>query len=277
VSRSGSSGAVLWSSSFAVMLAAHVGLAALVLGREEPPLDGQPGDAVSIELSPDPSDEATPADELAGKEADDAPSPSESPDASDPEPPAPDAPPPAVADEIRPELPPELTAPPTIVPDAEVVLPPTPDKPPEIPPPELKPLEEPPPVPPPDAMLRDLKPRDTAESAARAPSAAAVSGGRRPTAAAEATWRGAIGLHLARNRRYPAEARARGLQGTATVRVTIDGEGRVLGRELARSSGQPLLDREALEMMLRAQPLPRPPAGMPVPQILSVPVRFSIR
>lgn len=269
-------GTLLWPVSFAVMLAAHVGLAALVLARDEPLLDGQPGDAVSIDLAPDPSEEQAPADELAGQTVPEAQAPSEVPDAADPEPPAPDAPPPAVA-EIRPELPPELTTPPTIVPDAEVVLPPTPDKPPEIPPPELKPLEEPPPVPPPDAVLKELQPRDTVASEARAASAAALSGGRRPTAAAEATWRGAIGLHLAKNRRYPAEARARAQQGTATVRVTIDGDGRVLGRELTRSSGQSLLDQEALAMMLRAQPLPRPPAGTPLPVVLTVPVRFSIR
>ena len=267
----------LWAGCFGIALATHLGLAALVLAREAEPAEGAPGDVVNIDLAPEIAEASAPQDEVAGPQTDDAPTPSETQDAGDPEPPAPDAPPPAVAEEKPLPPPPELTLPEVPpVPEAAVVLPPTPEKPPE-PPPELKPLDPPPEVPPPDQALKELQPRDTQESQARAPSAAALSGGRRPNAAGEQTWRGAIGVHLGKSRRYPAEARDRGLQGTATVRVSIDGEGRVLGRELVKGSGQPLLDQEALAMVLRAQPLPRPPATLATPIILTVPVRFSIR
>ena len=104
-----------------------------------------------------------------------------------------------------------------------------------------------------------------------------LGGGRRPSAAAQATWGGAVGQHLMQKRRYPAQARAAGQQGTARVRVTIDAQGHVLARHLAQSSGRALLDGEALELMQRADPFPKPPAGLPVPVVMTVPVTFAIR
>ena len=70
---------------------------------------------------------------------------------------------------------------------------------------------------------------------------------------------------------------AQGMQGVARVRVTIDANGHVLGRDLVQSSGRPLLDQEALAMMQRSDPFPRPPPGMPNPIVLTVPVNFAIR
>ena len=275
--RGRAQGAGLWTGCFGIALGVHLGLAALVLAREAPPSEGAPGDVVNIDMMPEITESSAAQDEIAGPETTETTTPSETRDEGEPEPPAPDAPPPAVAEETPPPPPPELTLPEVPpVPAAAVVLPPTPDKPPE-PLPELKPLDPPPEVPPPDQALKELQPRNTQASQARAPSAAALSGGRRPVASGEQTWRGAIGQHLGKNRRYPSAARERGLQGTATVRVTIDGEGRVLDRQLVTSSGQPLLDQEAMEMMRRAQPLPRPPATVPTPIVLTVPVRFSIR
>ncbi|MBM3527732.1 MAG: energy transducer TonB, partial [Alphaproteobacteria bacterium] len=76
-------------------------------------------------------------------------------------------------------------------------------------------------------------------------------------------------------KRYPAGT---GGQGTAAVSFTVDRSGRVVGRSLVRSSGHSELDREALAMVDRAQPLPPFPPAMTQARIaLTVPVRFSVR
>lgn len=49
--------------------------------------------------------------------------------------------------------------------------------------------------------------------------------------------------------------------GQAEVRFTVSAEGRVLAMSLLGSSGSPELDAEALDLIRRAEPLPRPPEG----------------
>lgn len=81
---------------------------------------------------------------------------------------------------------------------------------------------------------------------------------------------------LGRQQRYPQQARARGQQGTVKVRFTLDQNGRLLSRQITQSSGHPLLDAEALAMLQRAAPLPRPPPGT-APVTVTVPIRFALR
>lgn len=50
-------------------------------------------------------------------------------------------------------------------------------------------------------------------------------------------------------------------RGAAVVAFTISGSGRLAALRLARSSGSDALDKAALAVVQRAQPLPRPPAG----------------
>lgn len=62
------------------------------------------------------------------------------------------------------------------------------------------------------------------------------------------------------------------------VRFVMNREGRVLSSRIERSSGHPALDRAALDMLTRAQPLPTPPAEVAGAQIeLVVPVEFFVR
>lgn len=97
-------------------------------------------------------------------------------------------------------------------------------------------------------------------------------------ASAAQTWQGRLLAHLEQRKRYPAQARARGLQGVTYVRFTMDRQGRVLSASLDRSSGHGILDAEALALLRRAQPLPLPPAEIPGDPIsLSVPVEFFTR
>lgn len=96
--------------------------------------------------------------------------------------------------------------------------------------------------------------------------------------AAAQTWQARLLAHLESRKRYPAEARARRLQGVAYVRFTLDRQGRVLTARLERSSGHAALDREALALLQRAQPLPAPPAETLGERIiLTVPVEYFTR
>ncbi|WP_406850354.1 energy transducer TonB family protein [Chromobacterium phragmitis] len=58
---------------------------------------------------------------------------------------------------------------------------------------------------------------------------------------------------------YPEDAISRRRGGVAKVDVTLDAGGRVKSASLAAGSGTLSLDREALAMLRRAQPLPAPP------------------
>jgi len=123
-------------------------------------------------------------------------------------------------------------------------------------------------------------PRPAAPAVPPAPETSAPPSRPSPPAAVAAsarTWEGLLLAHLERRKRYPAEARAGRQEGVAHVRFTMDRDGRVLSARLERSSGRAALDHEAVALLRRAQPLPRPPpevAGDPVS--LVVPVEFFI-
>ena len=75
---------------------------------------------------------------------------------------------------------------------------------------------------------------------------------------AAVSWQSALLGRLERYKRYPSEARRARREGIAYVRFTMDREGRVLSKEMERYAGWRLLDREALDLLDRAQPLPPP-------------------
>ena len=64
---------------------------------------------------------------------------------------------------------------------------------------------------------------------------------------------------LSQHLRYPSVARERRQTGTALLRIAVDRNGSVQELELRASTGHGLLDREALEVIERAQPLPALP------------------
>src|SRR5260370_1357163 len=91
-------------------------------------------------------------------------------------------------------------------------------------------------------------------------------------------WQSELAAHIEHFKRYPAEARSRGDQGTAKVAFTIDHEGRLLMSRIVQSSGSATLDQETLAMLARAQPMPRPPDQLANAELtFVVPVRFNIR
>lgn len=81
------------------------------------------------------------------------------------------------------------------------------------------------------------------------------------TAAAVASYRQRVLAHLARFKVYPEQARDRGIRGRTGITFTLSASGSVSSVAVTSSSGAPLLDRETLAMVRRAQPFPPNPAG----------------
>jgi len=103
-----------------------------------------------------------------------------------------------------------------------------------------------------------------------APTAASV------RSASLVSWQLRISTHLQRFKRYPPEAAARRQYGTAEVSFTIDRNGTVKMAKLHRGSGFETLDVATLELIRRAQPMPRPPADVPGGEFsFTVPVKFN--
>ena len=67
--------------------------------------------------------------------------------------------------------------------------------------------------------------------------------------------------HLQRFKRYPSAAH--GAAGTVVVQFALDREGKVISTAVTKSSGNSILDREALEILHRASPFPHFPAEKP--------------
>lgn len=137
-------------------------------------------------------------------------------------------------------------------PTISVPKPPKPKPKPAPPKPEKKP--EPPQEKPPAEQTVDTPPSTAppAKSQAPAPSVASNSN-------ALPTWQSDLLRHLAKFKKYPEDARRRGMQGVNRLRFVVDGEGKVLSYSLAGGSGSASLDRATMEMIRRAQPLPPPP------------------
>jgi protein TonB len=104
-------------------------------------------------------------------------------------------------------------------------------------------------------------------------------GGSQTDTAGEAdisSYLGRVVAHLRRFKRYPAEAQAANVQGTARVRFSVGSKGDVLATRLIASSGTKLLDEEAVAMVARAGPFPPIPSEIHRNSMtFTVPVRFQ--
>ncbi|MEE9181119.1 MAG: energy transducer TonB [candidate division NC10 bacterium] len=88
-----------------------------------------------------------------------------------------------------------------------------------------------------------------------------VGAGLAPGRGERSGWGGTAWFHLLRQRierakRYPAQARRWGMEGTAEVQFRIAGDGSVQGVMVVKSSGFAILDRASVETIKRAAPFP---------------------
>ncbi len=105
------------------------------------------------------------------------------------------------------------------------------------------------------------KPVDTPPTTAKPEKSAAPTPPAPPSPPSNAlpNWQGDLLGHLSKYKKYPEDARRRGMQGVARLRFVVDADGNVLSYSIAASSGSSSLDRATMEMIRRAQPLPKPP------------------
>lgn len=167
-------------------------------------------------------------------------------------------PPPKVIPPPQPPAPEEELPMPKVVeaPKPEIVVPkpvPKPKPKPQPPKPQKKP--EPPQEKPADETPMDTPPAPASPAKPVAPQAAPPA----PPSNALPSWQGDLLRHLSKFKKYPEDARRRGTQGVSRLRFVVDAEGNILSYSIANSSGSPALDRATLEMIRRAQPVPKPP------------------
>lgn len=94
--------------------------------------------------------------------------------------------------------------------------------------------------------------------------------------AAKVSWQQALHAHLEREKRYPRQARRLKKKGMPVIRFTMDRDGNVLDVDLVKSSGTASLDKEAIELVGRAQPLVKPPSSVKGTRLtLTLPINFS--
>lgn len=230
-----------WTTAGLVALAAHAGVAALVLAWSRPSVPPAPEPVVLIELPP----EAAPAPAEAAQQAEEQPVPDLTPQ--------------------RPETPP-IEIPPVSapLPSKAVTLPPPPPTPP------VRAAASAPAAAPANPVA--IAPAGTGTGASTAP-------GNDPRAKRqEADYFTLVSAHLNRRKVYPAAGRQARQQGVVTVRFTVDRNGNVSGVSIKRSSGHELLDTATLELLQRVAPLPRMPTSMQRDSVtLSLPIDYSLR
>lgn len=121
--------------------------------------------------------------------------------------------------------------------------------------PDPTPSDDPVPVP----KARSFTPGDAPPSnVMSAPSAV-----RGPASSAAIKFQQSLLRHVSRYQRYPNAARAMHLEGMVVTQFAMARDGTLLGVWVRTSSGQLLLDQEAIETIRRAQPLPPIPPELP--------------
>lgn len=124
---------------------------------------------------------------------------------------------------------------------------------------------------PPKVEAQQVAQQTTAPPARPLPPAPHVTSG-------QVTWQGLVLGRLNKFKRYPSGAQGRHEQGVVYIRFVMDRGGKVLSATLERSSGFADLDREAVKLPKRAEPLPKPPPDVTGNTLeLVTPVEFFIR
>jgi len=87
-----------------------------------------------------------------------------------------------------------------------------------------------------------------------------------------------LSREFAKYKQYPRIAQMRGWQGTSKVELHIDANGNITSSTISESSGFEVLDKQALEMVRKASPLPLPPEVLRGREFtIIVPVAFRLQ
>lgn len=87
-----------------------------------------------------------------------------------------------------------------------------------------------------------------------------------------------ISLWINKFKIYPPEASEKGIKGDTVVRIRVDRQGNILYYILDHSTGSEILDRAAIEMTQRANPVPPMPSDFPSGETAEflVPITFNL-
>jgi periplasmic protein TonB len=170
--------------------------------------------------------------------------------------------PPAVAKIEPPPAPVVPVAPPPDAPVPEVK---------SVPPQVAEPVVPPPPAPPEVAVVRPPP------AAVPAPPAPPVID-EKQASELTAGYSQQVAAQIKKHQNYPLIAKRRQWEGTAQVRLIIGADGTVKNVELGKGTGKDVLDKEALEMVRRASPLPQAPLALRGRALtVTVPIVFRLQ
>ena len=228
-----------WFISGAIIVLAHGGIAAAMVGWRDEIEPAEPGAAIVIEFAPMPAAPAMP-------QANVAPGPEQ------------------VMSDASPNRPVETLE------EKQKVEEKVASRPVEEPPPEVKPAPNPEVAVEPPREVQQETPRQ----APRLP--APMQGQITPqNSSVLVAWRSQIVAVIERNKRYPETSARRGEHGVAQVFFSLDRQGRLIDSRIVRSSGASALDEEALGLLRRSQPFPPVPAEILGDHVnLILPLRF---
>jgi TonB family protein len=134
-------------------------------------------------------------------------------------------------------------------------------------------------VPPPEVIIQTVTPPPVMaqQAIARPVPPAPIAAPRRAAGESRESFLGRLLAQLNRFKQYPRAARQAHIEGVVMLHFVMDAQGNVLSFEIAKSSGRPVLDAEALALIRRAQPLPALPADYPSRTLDAlVPIEFSL-
>ena len=133
-------------------------------------------------------------------------------------------------------------------------------------------------VPPPEIVIQTVVPPPVVvQTASKAVPPAPVAAPQKSAGETRDSFLGRLLAQLNRFKQYPRAARQARIEGVVMLHFVMDAQGRVQSFEIAKSSGRPVLDAEALALIQRAQPLPALPADYPTRTLDAiVPIEFSL-
>ena len=86
-----------------------------------------------------------------------------------------------------------------------------------------------------------------------------------------------LAFHISKFKKYPRIAMRRNWQGMVLVRMVMLDNGNIQSLSIEKSSGYDVLDNEAMKMIERAKPLPKPPDILAGDEVnIYVPVSFAL-
>jgi protein TonB len=86
-----------------------------------------------------------------------------------------------------------------------------------------------------------------------------------------------LSREFAKHKQYPRIAQMRGWQGTVRIELHIDANGNIISSIVSESSGFEVLDKQSLEMVRKASPLPLPPEALHGREFrIIVPIAFRL-